>query len=51
MAVLTASGLAVVWAQGRAGRALTVLALAGAVAWSVARDVSLYTDRFFAAGR
>jgi hypothetical protein len=51
MAVLTAAGLAVVWAQGRSGRALTVLALAAAVAWSAARDLSLYADRFFAAGR
>jgi hypothetical protein len=51
MAVLTAAGLAVVWTQGRAGRGLTVVAVAGAVAWSAARDATLYTDRFFAAGR
>jgi hypothetical protein len=51
MAVLGAAGLAVVWAQGRTGRALAVLAVAGAVAWSALRDVSLYADRFFAAGR
>lgn len=51
VAVLSAAGLAVVWAQGRGGRALTVLAVAGALVWSAARDVSLYTDRFFAAGR
>jgi hypothetical protein len=51
MAVLAAAGLAVVWAQGRTGRALTVLAVAGAAAWSALRDVSLYADRFFAAGR
>jgi hypothetical protein len=51
MAVLSAAGLAVVWAQGRAGRALTVLAVAGAAAWSAVRDVTLYADRFFAAGR
>jgi hypothetical protein len=51
MAVLAAAGLAVVWAQGRTGRALAVLAVAGAAAWSALRDVSLYADRFFAAGR
>ena len=51
MAVLGAAGLAVVWTQGRTGRALTVLAVAGATAWSALRDVSLYADRFFAAGR
>jgi hypothetical protein len=51
MAVLTAAGLAVVWTQGRAGRGLTVLAVAGAVVWSAARDATLYADRFFAAGR
>lgn len=51
MAVLGAAGLAVVWAQGRTGRALTVLAVAGAAVWSALRDVTLYADRFFAAGR
>jgi hypothetical protein len=50
MAVLSAAGLAVVWAQGRTGRALAVLALAGALAWAAVRDVALYADRFFAAG-
>jgi hypothetical protein len=51
MSVLAAAGLAVVWAQGRTGRALAVLAVAGAASWSALRDVSLYADRFFAAGR
>jgi hypothetical protein len=51
LAVLAAAGLSVVWAQGRTGRALAVLAVAGAAAWSALRDVSLYADRFFAAGR
>jgi hypothetical protein len=51
MAVLAASGLAVVWAQGRTGRALTVLAVGAAAAWSLARDAALYAERFFAAGR
>jgi hypothetical protein len=50
VAVLSAAGLAVVWAQGRTGRALAVLALAGALAWAALRDAALYADRFFAAG-
>ena len=50
MAVLSAAGLAVAWAQGRAGRLLAVLAFAGAVVWAAARDIALYADRFFAAG-
>jgi len=50
VAVLSAAGLAVVWAQGRIGRALAVLALAGALVWAAVRDVALYMDRFFAAG-
>jgi len=50
LAVLSAAGLSVVWGQGRTGRALAVLAFAGAVAWAAVRDWALYTDRFFAAG-
>jgi hypothetical protein len=50
VAVLSAAGLGVVWAQGRTGRALAVLALAGALTWAAVRDVALYADRFFAAG-
>ena len=50
MAVLSAAGLAVAWAQGRAGRLLAVLAFTGAVVWAAARDIALYADRFFAAG-
>ena len=50
MAVLTAAGLSVVWGQGRTGRALAVLAFAGAVVWAAVRDWALYSDRFFAAG-
>jgi hypothetical protein len=50
MAVLTAAGLAVVWAEGRTGRALAVLALGGALVWAAVRDAALYADRFFAAG-
>jgi hypothetical protein len=50
MAVLTAAGLAVVWRQGRTGRALAVAAFAGAVIWAVVRDWTLYADRFFATG-
>ena len=50
MAVLSAAGLAVVWEQGRTGRALAVLAFVGAVVWAAVRDWALYADRFFAAG-
>ena len=50
MAVLSAAGLSVVWGQGRTGRALAVLAFAGAVVWAAVRDWALYADRFFAAG-
>jgi hypothetical protein len=49
MAVLSAAGLAVVWRQGRTGRALAVLAFAGALVWAAVRDVVLYADRFFVA--
>jgi len=50
MAVLSAAGLAVVWGQGRTGRALAVLAFVGALVWAAVRDWALYADRFFAAG-
>ncbi|HEU0091686.1 MAG TPA: hypothetical protein VFS78_06215, partial [Vicinamibacteria bacterium] len=50
MAVLSAAGLAVAWAQGRTGRTLAVLAFTGAVVWAAARDIALYAERFFAAG-
>jgi hypothetical protein len=50
VAVLCAAGLAVVWEQGRTGRALAVLAFVGAVVWAAVRDWALYADRFFAAG-
>ena len=49
MAVLSAAGLAVVWGQGRTGRALAVLAFVGALAWAAVRDWALYADRFFVA--
>jgi hypothetical protein len=49
LAVLSAAGLAVVWGQGRSGRALAVLALASALVWAAVRDWALYADRFFAA--
>jgi hypothetical protein len=49
IAVLSAAGLSVVWGQGRTGRALAVLAFAGAVVWAAVRDWALYADRFFAA--
>jgi hypothetical protein len=49
MAVLSAAGLAVVWGQGRTGRALAVLALVGGLMWAAVRDWALYADRFFAA--
>jgi hypothetical protein len=50
MAVLSAAGLAVVWGQGRTGRALAVLAFAGGLVWAAVRDWTSYADRFFAAG-
>jgi hypothetical protein len=50
LAVLSAAGLAVVWGQGRTGRALAVLAFASALVWAAVRDWVLYADRFFAAG-
>jgi hypothetical protein len=50
MAVLSAAGLAVVWGQGRTGRALAVLAFVGGLVWAAVRDWALYADRFFAAG-
>jgi hypothetical protein len=49
MAVLGAAGLAVVWGQGRTGRALAVLAFVLALVWAGVRDWALYADRFFAA--
>ena len=51
VAVLGAAGLAVVWGQGRTGRATAVLALAAALGWSLLRDWALYADRFLAVGR
>jgi hypothetical protein len=51
VAVLSAAGLAVAWAQGRSGRAVAVLALLAGLGWAVLRDVSLYADRFVAIGR
>lgn len=51
VAVLSASGLAVAWAQGRSGRAVAMLALVAGLAWAALRDVSLYADRFVAIGR
>ena len=50
VAVLSAAGLAVLWAQGRAGRALAILALTGGLLWAALRDMALYAHRFFAAG-
>jgi hypothetical protein len=51
IAVLSAAGLAVAWAQGRSGRAVAVLALAAGLGWAVLRDASLYAERFVAIGR
>jgi len=51
VAVLSAAALAWAWGRGAAGRVVAVLALAGALAWCLARDVSLYAERFLAVGR
>ena len=51
VAVLSAAALAAAWARGVAGKAVAVLALAVALGWCLARDVSLYAERFLAVGR
>ena len=50
-AVLSAAALAWAWARGAAGRVVAVLAMVGALGWCLARDVSLYVERFLAVGR
>jgi hypothetical protein len=51
LAVLAAAGACAAWMRGRLSQAGAALALAGGVAWALARDAALYADRFTAVGR
>jgi hypothetical protein len=49
--VLSALAAGALWARGRAGRVTAAALVVAAAAWSLARDVSLYAERFLAVGR
>jgi len=49
--VLSALALGALAARGSSGRLAAAALLVAVVAWSLARDVSLYAARFLAAGR